>query len=106
MLIILIEIKKIEKKTDSGIYISESLIERNQMSEVEGTLVACGDFAFYDLIVNNKFYPKIGDKVYFKRHSGILHYGDDDKVYRIINDQDIYASKEEEKLNNKEVTNG
>jgi len=102
---VLVEIQKIEEKTAGGIYMSENVVDHKQMEQVEGTLVAVGDFAFFDLIANNKSYPKIGDKVFFKRHSGILHYDDkNNKVYRIIHDQDIYACETDMKV--EEVLNG
>jgi co-chaperonin GroES (HSP10) len=102
---VLVEIKKTEEKTSGGIVRPKTLIERDQMEETDGILVAIGDFAFYDLIANGKSYPQIGDRVYFKRHSGILHYDDpNNKVYRIIHDQDIYGT-EEERIN-REVENG
>jgi len=99
---VLIQVKKIDEKTASGIVIPEALVERKQMEEITGTVVAVGDLAFYDLIANGKSYPIVGDKVFFKRHSGILHYDEKDKtkVYRIINDQDIYATEVEEKIDN------
>lgn len=96
---VLVEIEKIKGTSEKGIYLNPDYVEKQQMTIVEGTLVALGDLAFYDLISNDKKYPKTNNKVYFKRHSGILHEinKDDEKenrIFRIIEDKDIYAFEE------------
>jgi len=98
---VVIEIERIEEESSGGISLPEEYRERKQMSIVEGILVKTGSLAFYDLINNQtelsknsgeQIYPEIGNKVYFKRHSGILHSDKENKrEFRIIRDQDIYA---------------
>ena len=112
---VLVELKTIGEKYDnSQLCRPISAIDRDQMLETTGILVALGDYAFYSLKVNEQYVldtkgtkatiPKIGDRVFFKSYSGILHYGDDGKVYRLMNDKDIYGTKEEQTLN-EEITN-
>jgi co-chaperonin GroES (HSP10) len=107
---VLVEIEKIDEKTSGGLFLNKDHVEREQMEQTEGVLTAIGDFAFYDLIANEDnllkikrskpIVPKVGDKVYFKRYSGILHYdNDNNKVYRVIYDKDIYATEGEQNFN-------
>lgn len=89
---VVIQVEKIKDVTGGGIILTEEHVDREQLSQTEGVLSAVGDFAFYDLIQNNKVYPKIGDRVFFKRHSGIMHGKKEDEIqYRIIADKDVYA---------------
>lgn len=88
---VVVEIEKIEKERN-GLALPEGYVEKQQMLIVEGILVGVGDLAFYDLDKYEKDYPKVGDKVYFKKYSGILHSNkENDREFRVIRDQDIYA---------------
>jgi co-chaperonin GroES (HSP10) len=98
---VIIEIKKIEEKTEGGIFLTNSIVEKDQMLITEGIITAIGDYAFYDLKKVGFSHPKIGDKVFFKKYSGILHSDKETgKEYRLIQDSDIYA------LEKHEVTHG
>jgi len=89
---VVIEIGKKETESEGGIVLTAEYSDRKQMSIVEGILIKSGDLAFYDIISNEKEYPKIGDRVYFKRYSGILHSEKEgNREFKIIRDQDIYA---------------
>jgi len=91
---VVVEVKKIEGKTAGGILLTKSITDKDQMFEDEGTLVAYGPLAFYTLSANNAEVPKLGSKVYFKRHSGIVHDNENKtKVYRCILDKDIYVKR-------------
>ena len=88
---VIVEIEKITEM-QGGIYLPPEVTEKRQMMIVEGILVKAGDFAFFDLINNGKEYPQVGNKVYFKRYSGILHTDEEtQREFRIIQDQDIYC---------------
>lgn len=94
---IIIEIEKVEETTAGGIYLSRDMVDRDQMSITQGYLAKVGDFAFYDTIQNNKKYPKVGDLIFFKRHSGIFQFEEKfdpesglDRVFVTIRDEDIY----------------
>lgn len=95
---VVVKIEKSKDTTKSGIALPENMVERSQQLVTEGVLYSIGDFAFNELLLNNKKVPKIGDKVFFKKFSGILHdpKKNDDFIYRIINDIDIYAFEEVE----------
>jgi co-chaperonin GroES (HSP10) len=92
---VVVEIKKIEEKTAGGLIITKTTAERDQQYVDEGVLVAIGDLAFFEVRNNGGIAPNIGDMVYFKKHSGILHENaDKTKIYRIIQDIDVYAYKQ------------
>lgn len=97
---VVVEIEKIEKEIN-GIALPEGYGERKQMGVCEGILIKLGSLAFYDLIENDKEYPEPGNKVYFKRYSGILHTDKKSgREFKVIRDQDIYAF---EGVNNEEM---
>lgn len=88
---VVVEIEKIETESN-GLALPEAYVEKKQMSIVDGILAGIGDLAFYDLIKYEKQHPQIGDKVFFKRYSGILHSDkENNREFRVIRDQDIYA---------------
>lgn len=63
------------------------VVEREQMTETKGTIVSVGA-ACFDAWEGYK--PQAGDRVIFARFSG--HYMDeDDKVLRLMNDDDVVA---------------
>jgi co-chaperonin GroES (HSP10) len=91
---VIVEVRKIEEKTKGGILLTKSVIDKDQMFEDEGILVAYGPLAFYTLSANNAEVPQLGSKVYFKKHSGIVHDNENKtKVYRCILDKDIYVKR-------------
>jgi co-chaperonin GroES (HSP10) len=96
---IAVEIEKVSGKSSGGIQLLEDAVLREQMSITEGVLAAVGDYAFCD--IKDGLVPKIGDKIFFKRHSGILHTDKETgKEYRIIQDTDVYAIEQAEEVNN------
>lgn len=93
---VIVKLEKVSDKSEGGIYLSEEMADRNQMNITEGILESVGPFAYHDLKVNDYDYPKVGVKVYFKRHSGILNTNEEGEVRRFIHDQDIYTYDEPE----------
>lgn len=82
----------IETKTDSGIITTFGINEeREKLKQVDGVVVAMGDCCFYD---KPSPWCKVGDRVIFGKYSGIFRTGNDDKEYRIINDEDVVATLE------------
>jgi len=69
----------------------EKTVNEGNMQQVTGTIIACGENAFCEL--NNK--PKAGDRVVIGKYVGWLTTGDDEKEYRIINDEDVIAFRRE-----------
>jgi co-chaperonin GroES (HSP10) len=52
-----------------------------------------GSTCFYD---KPEPWCKIGDRIIFGKYSGIFRTGKDDKTYRVINDEDVVATIDEE----------
>lgn len=86
---VLIKLDPTETKTAGGIYIPESVAERNKMSAVYGEIVAMGENAFNEL--KNK--PSVGDRVMIARYAGtnVEKKSDADADLRVCNDEDVIA---------------
>jgi co-chaperonin GroES (HSP10) len=99
---VMIEVDKVEETSAGGIQLPEGFIEKEQMMRVEGVIVAMGDYAYKELKDAKFNYPNIGDKVLCKKYSGVLHYNEIDKrrVYRIIQDTDVIAIKQNSEVKN------
>jgi len=79
-------------KTASGIYVgTESDIERQQMAQTDGVIVAIATKAEVD--------AKVGDRVIFAKFQGMVRKGIDGKTYRLVNDTDVKAILEKEEKN-------
>ncbi len=100
---VIVNVKKIQEKTACGIELPSSMTVKEQLAQTKGTVAAIGDMAFEELRNLNKLVPEAGDIVYFKKYSGICWYDEeDDKEYKIINDQDIYSFESAEKQKEEE----
>jgi len=94
-----VEIEKVKTTSEGGLALPEEFVEKKQMNITEGVVAAVADFAFAE--IQQGRYPKIGDKVYFKKFSGILHSDKDTgKEYRIVQDTDIYGIEESMEVSN------
>ena len=71
-----------------SIFIPIEVRDRQQLAEVKSTLIAVGGLAFAGW---EEPIPKIGDRLYVARYSGLLVRGEDGDVYRICNDKDVKA---------------
>lgn len=85
---ILIEPEQIEKKTESGIILTDKVTDREKMAQVRGKLIAIGGNAFEDW---QEPIPKVGDTVSYAKYAGLIVEGIDEKEYRLANDKDITA---------------
>jgi co-chaperonin GroES (HSP10) len=87
--------KEVEEKTESGIIINVGTQKlREELAQVDGVVVAMGNTCYSD---QPEPWCKVGDTVIFGKYSGIFRKGNDDKMYRIVNDLDIVATIEENK---------
>lgn len=86
---VLIRPDEIEEKTAGGILIPKSELERHEMAQVMGVVVAVGGNAFSDW--KDAEPPKPGDRVYFQKFQGAAIKGEDGREYRLVNDKDIGA---------------
>lgn len=86
---VLIAPKKVEEKTQGGIYLPDQARDKERFAMQEGVLVAVGALAFTEPNWLEK--PKVGDTVMFDRYAGGLIKGRDGEEYRLINDKEISA---------------
>jgi len=85
---ILIEPEGVERKTESGIILTEKVTDREKMAQVKGKLVAVGGNAFEDW---QEPIPQVGDTISYAKYAGLVVKGNDDVEYRLANDKDITA---------------
>lgn len=104
----LIALPTAAEKTESGIYIPESVNERERAATVVGTVLAMGDLCYKDLrrfgyaddtgyVRLGKPWCKVGDTVLFSRYSGMrfksLDIESGDMVeYRMLSDDQIVGT--------------
>lgn len=89
---VLIKQDVVEKKSEGGIILTETTVERNQIAQVKGTVIAIGGDAFKEW---EGIIPQVGDKVLTAQYAGVKADGKDNEEYRLINDNDITAVLEE-----------
>ncbi len=97
--LILVEIEplpedlKQEKVSKGGIVIraalSEHEINRHEDGRQIGKLVAVG-FQAWKAFGDGTPWANIGDRIYFKRYAGIEFRDSEDKLYRVMNDDDMW----------------
>lgn len=80
--------KPVEDKIGS-IFVPTEKQTRDQMAQIEGTLIEASAMAFTDPDWPEK--PKPGDVVMFAKYAGYLAKGSDGKEYRLIADKDCVA---------------
>lgn len=90
---ILILPEDVERKTESGIILTDKITDREKMAQVRGKLVAIGGNAFEGW---NEPIPKVGDTISYAKYAGLMVKGKDETEYRLANDKDITAIIKEE----------
>ena len=86
---ILIKPLEIEEKTASGIIISTGETSvREQLANTTGEVIEVGP--------DCNAWCKAGDRVVFAKYSGLMYLGKDGKQYRVINDEDIVATLDDD----------
>lgn len=76
----------IKRCKEAGLELPDSEKERDKQRQITGTLVAVGGRAFEEF---GDPMPKVGDKVYFAKYSGLILKSDDKTEFRLMNDKDI-----------------
>lgn len=82
-----------EKMAGGLLYKPKTAQEKEEMAQVKATLIAVGGNAF-DVGTPDEWKPPIpkpGDRVYVAKYAGIILKGEDDEIYRLVNDQDVAA---------------
>jgi len=77
----------LKKAKAAGIYIPEDDINKEQVKQIEGTLISIGGSAFENW---QGEIPKVGDRVIYDLYAG-MNVTLDDKKHQIISDTDIIA---------------
>lgn len=94
---VLIDLGKRSDRTEGGIIFIDEYRDKNEMTRTEGTILKLGDGAFKEERerfggISSDLVAAVGDKVCFKRYSGILFDCEaTGNLYRIVQDMDIYA---------------
>lgn len=89
---VLVRPDRAETRSGGGIVFTDEAIDKEQMAQVNGVVIAAGPQAFSGWDVA----PRIGAKVYFAKYAGVYIHGDGEKdSYRLMNDDDILAIKGE-----------
>ena len=91
---VLIKPDKVDSQTTGGLFLPDSVRDKQQFSVDRGEIVAVGEGFYRDLPGP---VPNVGDKVIFNRYAGSLITIDDNgrTDYRLCNDKDICAILEE-----------
>ena len=78
---------EVELTTASGIVLSSPTEQkREEMAQIEGTLVAIGTTAWADQAAP---WAELGQRVLFAKYAGLVKVGKDGKKYRILSDLDV-----------------
>ncbi len=89
---VLIAPEAVEETSKGGIVLQTiTQQDREQMAQVYGKVIEIGPIAWNDEPYHR---AKVGEKVIFRRYSGEQFEGSDGVKYRIINDKDIFATKD------------
>ncbi len=88
---ILVKVNEVAGQTSGGMYLPESVREREQIAHDRGILVAVSDMAFGDWTGSK---PQVGDEIIFNKYAGSHLQFDTEKgrdSYRLCNDKDVAA---------------
>ena len=91
---VLVSVDNFKQETMRNGIIIPGLNDKTLHDRESGKIIKMGDTAFHYLLDKTKNIPKVGDRIYFKRNSGIDmtptgRISDSKIKYRIIADQDI-----------------
>jgi co-chaperonin GroES (HSP10) len=87
---VLLELQLEETSTKSNVIaLPEAITKRETLGTEKGKVISMGDLAF-KAWGDGAPWVNVGDLVYFVRYSG-KEIRRDDKIFRVVNDEDIYA---------------
>ena len=87
---VLIRPKKVEKVTEGGIIVPDSVQDSEKYRKVRGTIVAIGP-AVENTVEFEGGPLKVGDEVIYAKHSGVFVQDENGEDLRLANDVDILA---------------
>lgn len=77
---------QVEETSESGIVVhTMERLEREQLKQTDGEVIAIGGHAFYDEPAR----CKVGDRVIMAAYAGMVRKGKDGLTYRLIKDNDV-----------------
>lgn len=90
---VLVRADKVETKTASGIIVATMEgLKKEEMAQIQGTLVAVGPTAFRERAdVPPLEEVPIGSRVLYAKYGGLIVKGRDGEDYRMLNDLDLVA---------------
>jgi len=91
----LVAIAEQQEKTSGGVFLPDSMKDKNQVVEQRGRLVSISPVAFDFANFSDDELPKVGDAVIIAKLSGVQVDGNDGRKYRLVQDRDILAVVEE-----------
>lgn len=89
---IMVRMDKTEKVSAGGIVLHTTTTQRDEMAQMEGTVVAMGPSAYND---QASVWVKVGDRVKIQKFAGWLHDEGDEK-YRVCHDLDVIMVMDKE----------
>jgi len=94
---VLVKPEKVEEKTAGGIILPDASLDKVKAIMQKAVVIAVGDMAFkFDLNGELKTHsdrPSIGEVVRIIKYAGDEIVGDDDELYKLVNDTDILAKE-------------
>lgn len=86
---VLVRPREVAAKTQGGIILPDTTLEKDQHATTEGEVVGISRTAFTFEV--NAPRPELGDTVIFQRYAGLRITGNDAVEYRLLNDKDVVA---------------
>lgn len=91
---VLLKLIEVENKTQGGIYLPDSAVDKDKAMQQDAYIVGMGALAFQHEVggklIDYPDKPKVGDKVRIVKYVGDP-FVEDGESYRIVNDCDILA---------------
>lgn len=87
------------QKTRKGVHLPNETVDKQDAAAESGVLVECGTEAFVWSSDRTRRWegakPEPGNRVIFNRYAGQVHVGDDDRDYRVMEDGEIGAIRDD-----------
>jgi len=80
----------VKEVTKGGIFIPETVREKEQQAATSGKVISVGKSAWADLD-DGHAWAKVGDRVCYGRYAGMTITGQDGVNYTLLNDNDVLA---------------
>lgn len=86
---VLVRPDPVEEKTKGGLYIPDTVADKQKFATVRATLVAIGPNAYGEWGSGSA--PEVGSRVLIAQYAGARVKGEDGEEYVIMNDEDVIA---------------